>query len=122
MPNEFKTPAEIADWAQAIGCAVTICDREGVILYMNERARETYKKRGNLIGYNLMDCHNERSRSIINHLLATGETNTYTVQKNGIRKLIFQTPWRDDDGNIAGLAELSIPLPEGMPHYNRDQK
>ncbi len=120
MNNEFKIPAEIADWTQAIGCAATVCDREGIILYMNERARETYKKRGNLIGFNLMNCHNERSREIINHLLASGETNTYTVQKNGIRKLIFQTPWRDDEGSIAGLAELSIPLPTDMVHHNRD--
>lgn len=116
----FEIPAEIADWTQAIGCAVTICNREGEILYMNERARETYKKRGNLIGYNLMNCHNERSREIINRLLSTGQTNTYTVLKNGIRKLIFQTPWRDHEGNIAGLAELSIPLPADMPHYDRD--
>lgn len=87
---------------------------------MNDRARATYAHRGNLIGYNLFDCHNDRSKDIIRRLLSTGETNTYTVQKNGIKKLIFQTPWRDEAGNIAGLAELSIPLPTDLPHYNRD--
>lgn len=107
------------DWAQAIGCAVTVCDTEGVILYMNERACATFAKHGDLIGRNLMDCHNARSQAMIRHMLATGETNAYTVTKHCVRKLIFQTPWRRD-GVIAGLAEISIPLPADMPHYDRD--
>ena len=98
---------------------MTVCDTEGVVLYMNERARATFAKHGNLIGSNLMQCHNERSRAMIRHMLATGDTNAYTVTKNGVRKLIFQTPWRRG-GVIAGLAEISIPLPGEMPHYDRD--
>lgn len=121
MEPDFSIPAEIADWVQSIGCAVTICDTEGVILYMNQRARATYASHGNLIGENLMACHSQRSKDIIHHLLATGETNTYTVTKGGIKKLIFQTPWYKD-GKIAGLAEISTPLPEHMAHYDRDAK
>ena len=45
------------EWAESIHCAVTVCDAEGTITYMNAKARETYKKRGNLIGKNLFDCH-----------------------------------------------------------------
>ena len=29
-------------WADGMNCAVTVCDTEGVILYMNEKARATY--------------------------------------------------------------------------------
>ena len=119
MAQYFKIPAEVADWVKCIGCAVTICDAEGVILYMNDRARDTFSKHGDLIGSNLMDCHSDRSRAIIHRLLTTGGTNTYTVKKGGVSKLIFQTPWRRD-GVIAGLAEISIPLPADMAHYDRD--
>ncbi|MCC8113615.1 MAG: PAS domain-containing protein [Bacteroidales bacterium] len=119
IPKEYTVPEEARDWMQCIGCAVTICDSAGVILYMNDRARDTYRKHGNLIGASLFDCHGERSTGIIRRLLATGETNTYTVLKHGIRKLIFQSPWRRD-GQIAGLVEISIPLPANMAHYDRD--
>ena len=48
-------------WAEEADCAVTVCDTEGVILYMNEKARATFAQHGDLIGRNLFDCHNERS-------------------------------------------------------------
>ena len=59
------------EWAKEMNCAVTVCDAEGVIIYMNDKSRETYKKEGDLIGKNLMGCHSERSREIIRHLLET---------------------------------------------------
>ena len=40
-------------WAESMNCAVTVCDKEGVILYMNAPARELYRKHGDLIGTNL---------------------------------------------------------------------
>lgn len=119
MDDNYTIPEEVADWVKAIGCAVTICDTDGRILYMNDRARLTYIKHGNLIGHNLLGCHNERSQAIIRRLLDAG--GTYTVTKNGIRKLIFQTAWHRD-GQVAGLAEISIPLPADMPHYDRDKQ
>lgn len=109
---------EVPDWAHDIGCAVTVCDAKGVIIYMNDRSRELYRSHGDLTGFNLMDCHNERSREIISRLLRDGGTNVYTIEKKGVRKLIYQTAWRRD-GEIAGLAEISIVLPEDMPHYIR---
>lgn len=106
-------------WAEQLNCAVTVCDKEGIVLYMNERARATFAKSGEMIGRSLIPCHNERSRAIIAHMLATGESNSYTISKNGQRKMIYQTPWRKD-GEIAGLVEISMVIPEDMPHYNRD--
>ncbi len=48
----------VPDFARDVNCAVTICDTEGIILYMNNRAIDTYRKHGNLIGKCLFDCHN----------------------------------------------------------------
>lgn len=109
---------ELKNWAEQIGCAVTICDAECRILYMNERSRTTFAKHGDIIGHDLQQYHPEHAKQKILHMLATGETNAYTIDKQGQKKLIYQTPWRRD-GKIAGLVEFSIPLPPDMPHYVR---
>lgn len=109
--QDYEVPAEVAGWMNMIGCAVTICDCNGVILYMNDLSRKTFARHGDMIGKNLFSCHSERSQQMIRHMLATGDTNAYTIEKGGIRKLIYQTPWRDSTGWIAGMAEISIPLP-----------
>ena len=108
----------IPDWAKEMNCAVTVCDKEGVILYMNDKAKETFAKHGDLIGKSLMPCHNENSRAIIARLLETGGTNSSTIQKNGQKKMIYQTAWKED-GVVAGLVEISMVIPEEMPHYIR---
>lgn len=111
---------EIIDWAESIGCAATVCDKDCRIIYMNELSRRTFAKNGDIIGQDLMLCHPPHARKKIAEMLSNGSTNAYTIHKKGIKKLIFQSPWRKD-GEIAGLVELSIPLPEDMPHYDRDQ-
>ncbi len=108
----------VPDWAKGLNCSITVCDGDGVIIYMNDRAVEQYRKRGNLIGRNLFDCHGERSREIIRGLLETGGSNCYTIEKEGVHKLIFQSAWTVD-GKVAGLCEISIITPDSMPHYVR---
>lgn len=108
----------IPDWAKEMNCAVTVCDAEGVILYMNDKAKETFASHGDLVGTNLMGCHNERSREIICGLLDTGGSNAYTIEKKGVRKMIYQTAWKVD-GRVAGLVEISMVIPSDMPHYIR---
>lgn len=108
----------IPDWAKEMNCAVTVCDSDGVIIYMNDKARETFASHGELIGKNLMGCHNEHSREIIRTLLETGGSNAYTIEKGPVRKMIYQTAWKQD-GIVAGLVEISIVLPAEMPHYIR---
>ena len=104
-----------------MNCAVTVCDTEGVILYMNEKARATYIRHGNLIGSNLFGCHNERSREIIRRLTAEGGSNAYTIEKQGVRKMIYQTAWRTGD-KVGGLVEISMEIPAEMPHYIRGRE
>lgn len=122
MENEMVNGPECGfPWAEAMNCAVTVCDKEGVIVYMNRKSRETFCKDGrSLIGTNLFDCHPEHARAKIRRMLSTGESNSYTILKHGVRKMIYQTPWRDATGAIAGMVEISMVIPAEMPHYNRD--
>lgn len=105
-------------WADDMNCAITVCDADCKIIYMNERAKETFARHGDLIGHNLMDYHPERAKEIIRRLLSDGGTNSYTISKAGKRKMIYQTAWRND-GKVAGLVEISMVIPENMPHYDR---
>lgn len=111
----------LPDWAMGMNCAVTVCDKDLKIIYMNDRSRATFAARGgaDLIGHSLADYHNERSMGIIHHMLSTGESNCYTISKQGQRKMIYQTPWRDEEGLVAGLVEISMVIPAEMPHYDR---
>lgn len=105
-------------WADEMECAVTVADADGKILYMNQKSRETFARHGDIIGHSLYDYHPEHAIAKIRHMLATGETNSYTISKLGKKKMIYQTPWRKD-GKIAGLVEISMVIPEDMPHYVR---
>ncbi len=100
--------------------AVTVCDKNATIIYMNQKAEKTFEKWGGkkLIGTNLLACHNEKSKQKIATILKTGESNTYTIEKEGAKKLIHQSPWFIN-GNIAGLIEISIILPNPMEHFIR---
>ena len=108
------------DWAEGMACSVTAADKDGVIRYMNRRAREQYKKHGDLVGKSLYDCHGERAAGIIRRLLAEGGTNTYTIEKHGVRKMIYQTACTAADGRVEGIVEVSMVIPEELPHYKRN--
>lgn len=116
-------PPDMPDWAMHLNCAITVCDDEGRITYMNQTSREVNSDGSDkLVGRSLMPCHNERSQGIIRRLLAEGGFNAYTIQKGEVKKLIYQTAWRRDDGSVGGIVEFSMPIPEEMPHYIRQPK
>ncbi|MBK7212793.1 MAG: PAS domain-containing protein [Bacteroidales bacterium] len=108
------------DWAKEFPYAITVCDTQAIIIYMNDRSAETFVNDGgqDLIGRSLYDCHSPHSNDIIRELLATGKSNIYSIEKNGRKKLICQAPWFKG-GVIAGLVEISIILPDPMPHFIR---
>lgn len=107
------------DWAEDIEGAVTVCDTEGTVLYMNKRSRETFNREGEtMVGKSMMPCHSPRSQAIIRDMLDNNKPHCYTISKKGLKKLIFQTPWRED-GVVRGLVEFSFVIPEEMPHYDR---
>jgi len=107
-------------WIKEFPAAMTICDPEGVILEMNDRAAKTFEKDGGygLVGLNMLDCHPEPARSKTERLLAAREKNIYTIEKNGVKKLIYQSPWYQA-GQYAGFVELSLEIPFEMEHFVR---
>ena len=111
----------VPDWAKEMNCAVTVCDAEGMVVYMNDKALATFASHGDMRGRNLLPCHGDESVKKIRQMLATGESNAYTITKNGQKKMIYQTPWRVD-GKIAGLVEISMVVQPEMPHYDRDNQ
>jgi transcriptional regulator with PAS, ATPase and Fis domain len=108
------------DWALEFPGAVTVCDRDYTIIYLNDKAAATFEKDGGraLLGTSLLACHNENSKRIMANILATGEPNSYTIDKKGVHKLIYQAPWRQE-GRIAGLVEISMVIPAELPNYVR---
>lgn len=107
-------------WVKELKAAITVCDRDGIALEMNDRAAETHAKDGgrDLIGKSLLDCHPGRSREVFEELLRTGRLNAYTIEKDGVRKLIYQAPWYEG-GELMGIVELSLPVPWELPHFVR---
>ncbi len=108
-------------WVDGFPGAITVCGMDGIILEMNAKAKESFAKYGGgaLVGRSLMDCHPQAARERIKGMLKTGESNIYTIEKKGVRKLIYQAPWFLD-GKRAGLVELSLEIPKEMRHFNRD--
>jgi transcriptional regulator with PAS, ATPase and Fis domain len=105
---------------QEFSAAVTVCDTEGVILDMNIKSAQTFAADGgkDLIGRNALDCHPEPSRSKMQQLLTEQRANVYTIEKAGLKKLIYQAPWYQE-GRFSGIVELSIEIPAEMPHFAR---
>jgi PAS domain-containing protein len=108
-------------WVEELPAAVTVCDREGVILEMNERAARTFAADGGaaLVGRNLLDCHPPAARAKLQRLLEGGATNVYTIEKRGVKKLIYQAPWYEA-GAYRGFVEISMELPRDVPHFVRE--
>lgn len=100
------------------GVAITVCDREGNILDMNSRSAEVNSKGIKIIGNNLFDCHPPHAAAILQQLLQHEQLNAYTIEKNGVHKLIYQVPWYDGEA-FGGLIEISLPIPAEMPHFVR---
>lgn len=107
------------DFFEHVSFAVTISDKDGNIIYMNDKSKATFESGKSLIGKNLKECHNEISWKKIQELIANNETNAYTIEKKGQKKMIFQTPWYNDKNKVMGLIEFSLVIPYEMPHYIR---
>ncbi|MGC8865085.1 MAG: PAS sensor protein [Bacteroidales bacterium] len=86
---------------------------------MNEKAKKVFAKYGSLERHSLFECHSEKSSEKIRQMLTTGESNVYTIEKNSIRKIIIQLPWKTGD-KTEGIMELSMELPSPLPHFIRE--
>ncbi len=108
-------------WAKEFGAAITICDADGIILEMNDRAAQNFAASGGrqLIGSNVLDCHPEPARSRLAQILQEPRVNVYITEKQGVHHLVYQAPWFED-GCYAGLVEIIMDVPQNIPHVIRD--
>lgn len=108
-------------WVQEFAAAITASDARGKIIEMNAKAAQTFEKDGGtkLIGTNVLDCHPEPARSKLRSIMENRKPNVYTIEKAGVKKLIYQAPWYKN-GEYAGVVELSFEIPFEMPHFVRD--
>lgn len=121
MPDDREHEPPIAPaWVRAFPAAITVCDSGGIILEMNDTACEMFAEDGGatLIGSNVLACHPEPARTMLEHLLASGTPNVYTIEKSGKKKLIYQSPWYDD-GKYCGFVEIAFVIPHELPHFVR---
>ncbi len=108
------------NWTDGFLGAITVCDRKGIVVYMNDLSKKEFAKSGDydLLGKSLVDCHPEPARTFLKKMLAHPIPNSYTIEKRGIHKMIHQTPWMEDD-EFKGVVEISFEIPMEMPHHKR---
>jgi transcriptional regulator with PAS, ATPase and Fis domain len=108
------------NWTDGFLGAITVCDREGIVVYMNDLSKKQFAKHddGDLVGKSLIVCHPEPARSMLLKMLAEPISNSYTIEKNGIRKMIHQSPWMEN-GEFKGVIEISFEIPIKTPHHVR---
>jgi hypothetical protein len=87
---------------------------------MNDKSAKAFEKEGGhkLIGSNMLDCHPDPAREKTERLLAARAKNVYTIEKNSVKKLIYQSPWYKN-GEYAGFVELSLEIPVEISHFIR---
>ncbi len=90
---------------------IVICNLQHEIIYMNPAAVKRYEKRGgkNLIGQNLLDCHNEESKEkvkqVVDWFAASSENNlVYTFYNETENKDVYMSALREE-GKLIGYYE-----------------
>jgi len=107
-------------WIKEFPGAVTVCDQNGIILEMNDQSANMFQERGGkLQGLSLWDCHPDPARTKLTLLMEQRKSNVYTIEKKGLKKLVYQTPWYKG-GQYSGFLEIVLDLPEVIPHFIRD--
>mgnify|MGYP000173929417 CR=1 FL=1 len=108
------------NWLKEFPAAITVCDPNGIVLEMNDKAAKTFESDGGyaLIGKNLLDCHPRAAREKLEAMMKDRAKNVYTIEKKGVKKLIYQSPWYEN-GEYAGFVELSLEIPFELPHFIR---
>ena len=108
-------------WVHEFPAAITVSDAKGTIIEMNAGAVKAFEKDGGekLIGTNVLDCHPEPSRTKLREIMDKHKTNIYTIQKAGVKKLVYQAPWYQD-GEFRGVVEIVFEIPFALPHFVRD--
>lgn len=119
--NQIKHADFSDNWLKEIDIAVTLCDKSGKIVYMNDKSVNTFINDGgeNLIGTDVLKCHPEPSRTLLSEMLQNETKNVYTISKGCFKKMILQIPYRIK-GEYSGFAEFSFEIPFELNHFIRE--
>lgn len=108
-------------------CAVVVCNPQHEIIYMNPAAVSRYAKRGGaqLVGKNLLDCHNAESQAMIRKVLAWFQESErhniiYTSHNAKENKDVYMVALRDEGGKLIGYYEkheYRTPETESFYHF-----
>lgn len=104
--------------------AVVICNLQHEIIYANISAKERYKKYGDIVGKNLLDCHNSKSCEMIQRVLewfgADKSHNVmFTTHNERENKDVYMVALRDENGDLIGYYEKhEYRNPEEIEPYN----
>jgi len=92
--------------------AIVICDTNHIIQYMNKAAIIRYDKRGGeeLVGKNLLECHNPHSQELIikilNWFMEDEQNNMiYTFKNEKENKDVYMVALRDENNKVIGYYE-----------------
>ena len=92
--------------------AIVICDLDHKIIYMNPTAINRYAKWGgrNLMGQNLLDCHNDKSREMIIKVVdwfkVSKDNNiVYTSYNEKENKDVYMVALRNETGELIAYYE-----------------
>ena len=110
------------EWTKEFSASINICDREGILIYLNDKAIRSLEKEGGekLIGTNLIDCHPEgESRNKFVEMLNNGTVNCYIIERENKKKFVYQAPWFTE-GEFKGLAEIIIEIPRELIIHKKD--
>ncbi len=87
--------------------AIIYADTGHIVRYMNAAAHKKYAKYGDLIGKSLMDCHNEKSRRILEDYVVQmrNGADEFIEQDKGTHKVYVRSV-RGGSGELLGYYEI----------------
>lgn len=99
-----------------------LTDKNDIITYMNDASAEMFADDGGLelMGRNVKECHNDYSNSVIDLINHEEFQNVYTIELKGKKKFVCQSPYYEN-GEFAGIMEMTIDLPEVLPNIIREK-
>jgi len=106
--------------------AVVICAPDHTIIYMNPAADKYYEKYGGaqLLGKNLLNCHNEHSRELICNVVDwfskdVNNNMVFTYHNEKQNKDVYLVALRNESKELIGYYEKhEYRTPETAKHYD----
>jgi PAS domain-containing protein len=119
--NNLTQPTTSSVWAATYPAEIMVCDREGIIIEMNDVAIRLYENEGGarLIGTNVYDYHQQPARDNLRKLVEQHKHVVYTTEKAGKKKLVSIAPWFQD-GAYAGFVLIVLDLPQDMQNIVKE--